>query len=422
MLMAKILIVGGPGDYQIAGAILRKGGHVPVSATNMKAGIEQARMLPFGSLILANYRIGDKEAPEFITELRKQRINHPVIVYGTNLSSVDVCKALNGHKAIDYIQMQTFDKELLVTVNKHLPKTGGAQCDHSTPYPRIGAAFLAMKANIDRISDFDSNITVVGEAGLGKERVARYIHSKGRRADKPLVIISHPDFISETLDETPCPSCHIRSCFEKANGGTVVIKNINSFCQRGQALIMAALESGKYDVRVIATSDGSIRKRISEGTFNYALAHLMAPCTIEIPNLRTCPEDVEPLANFFLSEFAKTHNQPICKLSPGAVNILMAYNWPRNAKELRIVMTQCASVSTTGRITSDNLHNDCYTNFKTNVAPIAELNEEARIIFALKHANTLKEAAEMLGMCEKTLHNKRKKYGLNTEGEKKLSA
>ena len=56
MPMAKILIVGGPGDYQEAGAILRKGGHDPVSATSMKAGIEQAKKLPFGSLILANYR------------------------------------------------------------------------------------------------------------------------------------------------------------------------------------------------------------------------------------------------------------------------------------------------------------------------------------------------------------------------------
>lgn len=420
--MAKILIVGGPGDYQAAGTILRRGGYDPISATNMKAGIEQAQMLPFGSLILSNFRIGDTEVPEFITELRKLRINHPVIVFGTNLSSVDVCKALNGHKAIDYIQQQTFDKELLVMVNKYLPKSGRAKLDQSNPYPRMGAAFLAMKANLDRVVSLDSNVMVMGEAGLGKERIARYIHSKSNRADKPLVIISHPDFISETVDKVPCPACHIRSCFEKANGGTVVIKNIHSFCPLGQALIMASLESGKYDVRVIATSDGTIRQKIAEGTFNHALVHFTATCIIEIPSLRNCPEDVESLANYFLSEFAKAHNQPPCKLTSGAINILTAYKWPRNVKELRTAMTQCASVSTTGRISADNLHNDCYTNFKTNVAPIAELDEEARITYALKNTKTLKEAAEMLGMCEKTLHNKRKKYGLNTEGEKKLSA
>lgn len=422
MLMAKILIVGGPGDYQSAGTILRKGGYDPVSATNMKAGIEQAQMLPFGSLILCNFRLGDKEAPDFITELRKQRINHPVIVYGSILSSVDVCKAMNGHKAIDFVQQPAFDKELLVKVNQHLPKSGTQKSDPINPYPRTGRAFLAMKENVDRISAYDSNVMVMGETGLGKERIARYIHGKSHRANKPLVIISHPDYISETLSKVPCPACHIRSCFEKANGGTVIIKNIHSFCPHGQALIMSEMESGKYDVRVIATSDISIRNRIADGTFNPTLVHFTATCMIEIPCLRDCPEDVESLANFFLTEFAMANNQHVCKLTPGAVNMLIGYNWPRNARELRTAMTQCASVSTTGRITTSNLEHDCYTNFKTQITPVAELDEETRLVHALRSTRTLKEAAELLGMCEKTLHNKRRKYGLDVAGNKKLSA
>lgn len=424
--MAKILIVGGPGDCHGAGSILRKGGHDPATATNMKAALEQAKMLPFGSLILSKYKIDDgKEfnTPDFIKELRKRRIFHPVIVYGTALSSVEVCNAMNSHKAIDYVQEATFDKELLPKVNMHLPKIGmGKSLDPHTPYPRTGAAYISKIEDIERIAKLKSNVLVVGEQGLGKERICRYLVSMSDRADKPVVVISHPDFITETLNEVPCPACLIRSCFERANGGTVIIKNLHSFCARGQALIISAIESGDYDVRVIATADPSIRQQVEAGALNHALVHFMAACVAEIPCLRESAEEIESLANFFLGEFAAEHNKPVCTLTPGAINTLIAYSWPRNAKELRSAMTQCASVSTTGRITQSNLHNDCYTDFRTVQTPLMGLDEEARIVYAIKHTRTLKEAAEMLGICEKTLLNKRKQYGLDENGDKKVSA
>lgn len=421
MPMAKILIVGGPGDYQEAGAILRKGGHDPVSATSMKAGIEQAKKLPFGSLILANYRIGDKdcnEAPEFIIALREARINHPVIVFGINLSSVDVCRAMNDHKAIDYVQQQTFDKELLLKVNRYLPRKG-CSYDRSTPYPRSGAAFINVMECLNRIAKLDANVLIIGEPGLGKERFAHYIHSKSNRADKPLVIINHPDFVTETLSEVPCPACHIRSCFEKANGGIIVIKNLHSFCPRGQSLIMSEIESGRYDVRIIATADVSIREKIADGTFNCALMHNAATTTVLIPSLHENPEDVEPLARFFLQEFAEIHNLPVCQMTPGALDMLKGYSWPLNARELRNTVTQCAAVSTTGRITISNLQNDCFTDFKVSTTlSMFGLDEESRIVFAIRSTPTLKDAAVLLGMCDRTLNNKRKKYSLDAEGNK----
>lgn len=418
--MAKILIIGGPGDYREAGAILRKGGHDPVSATSKKEGIEKAQKLPFGSLILLNFRIGDKdmtEAPEFIVELRKQRVNHPVIVYGINLSPVEVCKSLNDYKAIDYVQQQTFDKELLLKVNRYLPR-GGCRYDRTTPYPRSGAAFTNAMNNLDRIAKLDASVMIIGEAGLGKERFARYIHAKSNRADKPLVIIDYPDFVTESISKVSCPACHIRSCFEKADGGIVVIKNLHAFCSRGQSLIIREIESGKYDIRIIATADVSIRERISDGSLNHALMHNASTTTVVIPSLRNDTEDIEPLVKFFLEEFAKVHNQPVCKVTSGALNLMKGYDWPLNARELRNTVTQCAAVSTTGRITVDNLHNDCYTDFKVPTTPITELSEEARVAWALKEAPTLKDAAELLGMCERTLCNKRRKYSLDAEGNK----
>lgn len=419
--MAKILIVGGPGDYQQAGVILRKGGHDPVSATTMSAGIEQAKKLPFGSLILANFRIGDKdcnEAPEFIIALRKARINHPVIVYGVNLSSVDVCRAMNGHKAIDYVQQQTFDKELLLKVNRYLPKKG-CSFDRTSPYPRSGVAFTNAMDCLSRIAKLDANVMIIGEPGLGKERFARYIHTRSNRADKPLVIINHPDFVTETLSEVPCPACHIRSCFERANGGIVVIKNLHSFCLRGQSLIMAEIESGRYDVRIIATADISIKEKIADGTLNDALMHNAATTTVFIPPLHDNPEDVEPLVRFFLKEFAELHNQPVCQVTPGALDMLRGYSWPLNARELRNTVTQCAAVSTTGRITVSNLQNDCYTDFKAPATlSMTGLDEESRIVFAIRSTPTLKDAAVMLGMCDRTLNNKRRKYSLDAEGNK----
>lgn len=418
--MARILIVGSSTDFKEASSVLRKGGHDPVSATSMSAGIEQAKVLPFGSLILANFKIGDKddnEVPEFIIELRKQRVNHPIIIFGHRLSPVEVSKAMSGHKAIDYVQQQTFDKELLKKVNLYLPKRGTTS-DQSTPYPRNCEAFTATMNNIDRIAKLDANVMIIGEPGLGKERFARYIHTKSNRADKPLVIINHHDFMTETLNQSPCPACHIRSCFEKANGGTVVIKNMHSFCTQGQSLILSEVDSHRYDVRIIATADLSIRTRMHNGSFNHALMHNISTASVVVPPLHDHPEDVEPLAKFFLQEFAKNHNQPVCQVSPGALKVLQGYLWPLNAIELRNTVTQCAAVSTTGMITVRNLQQDCYTDFRQSSPSAIEFDEEARIISAIKQTPTLKEAAALLGICDKTLNNKRKQYSLDAKGNK----
>ena len=200
---------------------------------------------------------------------------------------------------------------------------------------------------LNRIAKLDANVLIIGEPGLGKERFARYIHSKSNRADKPLVIINYPDFVTETLSEVPCPAYHIRSCFEKANAGIIVIKNLHSFCPRGQSLIMSEIESGRYDVRIIATADVSIREKIADGTINCALMHNAATTTVLIPSLHENPEDVEPLARFFLQQFAEIHNLPVCQMTPGALDMLKGYSWPLNARELRNTVTQCAAVSTT---------------------------------------------------------------------------
>ncbi len=81
---------------------------------------------------------------------------------------------MNGHKAIDYVQQQTFDKELLLKVNRYLPRKG-CSYDRSTPYPRRGAAFINVMECLNRIAKLEANVLIIGEPGLGKERFARYI-------------------------------------------------------------------------------------------------------------------------------------------------------------------------------------------------------------------------------------------------------
>ena len=96
-------------------------------------------------------------------------------------------------------------------------------------------------------------------------------------------------------------------------------------------------------------------------------------------------------------------------MTPGALDMLKGYSWPLNARELRNTVTQCAAVSTTGRITISNLQNDCYTDFKVSTAlSMFGLDEESRIVFAIRSTPTLKDAAVLLGMCDRTLNNKRK--------------
>lgn len=406
--MAKILIIGGPGDSRNAELILRSGGHQTETASNEETALEKATRLPFGSLILMDLRLSEKTtAASLIEKFHSLHIFHPVVIFASTPNQNDICNAFRGYKAVDFLQPQTFDKTLIDCVKRHLPAGGLRKADPAMPYPRLSKAFTTVLDRADRLAQRDCNILIIGEHGLGKEKIARRIHRNSSRASKLFVVISHPDFVNENNEKQPCPACHIRELFEHADGGTIFIKNLHLFCAVAQNIILSSIESGKYNVRVIATADESIREQLNKGTFNETLFHHTSGGCLELPPLRDCVDDIEPLANYFLMEYAEENSEPKCKLTPGALNILVSYTWPRNIKELKNVITQCAGLSDNGRITVEDLHEIAFTNFKA-LPHDPDLCEETRVANVLKMSRTLKEAADALGWTEKTLYNKRK--------------
>lgn len=412
--MAKILIVDNSTNSRTAEKILRKGGYESETALNMKTGVRAAAELPPGSLLLVSYHLSDGNAVEFIELLRSRRINHPVIVFGDTLHSSEVHSALRMNRAVDYIQSLTFDKTLIPVVNACLPATGKGLLDKSFLLPRTSPAWESLMISIKMLAPTDNNLLIVGEAGLGKSTVAHVIHGRSQRGNRPLAVLSHARFETESCTRDRCPATFIRECFDKANGGSVLIENIDCFCSRGQSIILAMMEEPTYNVRVMATAENSIHEQSVNGLFNRALFDALTEGALCLPPLRENPQDIECVANHLLYMIQRKIGQRHIRIGARAMNLLKESPWPGNVAQLKSVLLHCSSVSMTGEITYDTLSEIL------NPAPPAprEMTEEEMIVDALRKSNSLRHAAAMLNMSERTLRDKRDLYNLDRKGNK----
>jgi len=203
-----------------------------------------------------------------------------------------------------------------------------------------------------------NNTTVLleGESGTGKELIARYIHSKSRRADKPFVAINCgaiPEELAETeffgYERGAYTGAHERmkqGKFELAEGGTVLLDEVRELSLDMQVKLLHVLEEKRFyrlggskeiqvDVRVIAASNRDLAREVEDGRFREDLYYRLNVASIKVPPLRSRREDIPDLALAFLREFCSRFNRPVPELSPEAIMSLQQLQWKGNVRELR---------------------------------------------------------------------------------------
>ncbi len=207
-----------------------------------------------------------------------------------------------------------------------------------------------------RAARSDAKILLTGESGVGKEVVARLIHSRGPRANRALVTVNCAG-VPDTLLESELFG-HVRGSFtdavrdkagllEVADGGTVFLDEVGEMSLKMQAMLLRFLENGeiqrvgapqlrlKCDVRVIAASNRDLRQQVRDQAFREDLFYRLNVLCIEIPPLRDRRADILPLLRHYLKSFGEQYRVPAPELSADALRRLETYRWPGNVRELR---------------------------------------------------------------------------------------
>src|SRR6266849_2403028 len=218
---------------------------------------------------------------------------------------------------------------------------------------------LEILAFVEQVAPARSTILVTGESGTGKELIARAIHNRSARADKPFITVNSANLPTELLESELFG--HVRGAFtgaiaakkglfEVADGGSIFLDEIGNISVETQAKLLRVIQERDFtplgdttrrqvDVRIIAATNVDLRQAVEEGAFREDLFYRLNVISINLPPLRERNEDILPLAQHFIRKYAADNNREISdKMSPEVLSALEAYNWQGNVRELENVM------------------------------------------------------------------------------------
>ncbi len=222
---------------------------------------------------------------------------------------------------------------------------------------------------IGRLAPQEVNVLILGESGAGKELVARALYQHSRRSDKPFLAINCaalPEALLESElfghEQGAFTGAHRRRIgkFEQCDGGTLFLDEIGDMSPPLQAKMLRVLQDQRFErlgsnetlqtqVRVLAATNKDLEAEVAAGRFRKDLYYRLKVVTLAVPPLRARPEDVSELAHYFLFRFNRELNLDLRGISPEALELLQAYPWPGNARELQSVLKQ-AMLHATGRL------------------------------------------------------------------------
>ncbi len=291
----------------------------------------------------------------------------------------------------------------------------------------------------------DARVLLRGESGTGKGVVARAIHAWSPRRDRPFVTVSCPALPAELLESELFG--HVRGAFTGAGrdnpgrvaiaeGGTLLLDEIGDLPLPLQPKLLRFIQDREYervgdpttrraDVRILAATNQDLEQAVAAGSFREDLLYRLNVLTIEIPPLRDRPEDLLPLARRFLVFFSRGYGKPGLRLAPAAERAILAHPWPGNVRELRNAVERAVMLAEGSEVAPELLMvkgTSAAGSAPTtprgtggmelgDPLPVATIEEE-HIKRVLGKTESLKEAAEILGIDQATLWRRRKQYGM----------
>ncbi len=417
--MNKVLIIdASESDCRIMSGLLTRARYEPIAVDCMEAAKDEVAKLPPGAAVVTAMKFDGGTAQELINWQKREGYKFPVIALVDNLNAVDLLSVMRDGGAVDVVQRPAIDKQLIETVGRYAkPESVVIQLDNAL-IPRRSEKFKEIEQSIGRIAQTNANAIIFGECGTGKEQIAKQIYLHSSRAQKPCTVIEAGGAALVGLHDPTTLRSEIynrmEGYFKKADGGTIIIKNVQLLSFDKQSVLLHILENEHPDVRVICTAGPELLKMVSEKTFRPNLFYILRQVDISVPPLREVSEDIESLSNYFLTLYTYKTTQNRKRLDVSATKALKRHQWPGNVRELKDVILFAAFHTSDDVITASDLNfSQSEPEPETSLRLQEPEREKAKIIAALQQAEGNKsQAARLLGIGRSTLDYKLSQYGI----------
>src|SRR5580698_4913258 len=361
--------------------------------------------------------------------LAAERICTPVVACGVGTDTRRAVDAIRAG-AKEYLPLPP-DPELIAAVLE-------AVADESHQLIHEDEAMTAVLSLADQVAGSEASILITGESGTGKEVLARYVHRKSSRSDKPFISVNCAA-IPENLLESELFG-HEKGAFtgaiarrigkfEEANGGTLLLDEISEIDRVG------GTKPVKVDIRIIATSNRDLAEAVKHGTFREDLLYRLNVVNLRLPALRERPKDIRALAHHFARKYAEANGVGYRPISSQTERVLLSYSWKGNVRELENTIHRAVLLAQGPEISPEAIRLPDGTHVGANTAMIAQNpSVQSAVVSATAVTRSLvgrtvsdverdlildtldnclgnrTHAANILGISIRTLRNKLKEY------------
>ncbi|MHC4810652.1 MAG: sigma-54-dependent transcriptional regulator [Planctomycetota bacterium] len=454
-LHAQVLIIDDePEHAEVMAEALRKPGHVCTIVGGLEAAEDELRHGAF-DVIVTDLVMETEDAGLTVLQLAREHQAEAATIMVTAHGDVPTAKAALRGGAYDFIE-KPLDLEVFRNLVHRAAETVMLRHRTARLKDQVDAAFgfegiigdspaiRQVIATIRKVAPSNLPVLITGESGTGKELVAAAIHKHSRRASKRYVTFNAAGQ-SETLIEDQLFG-HVRGAFtgaerdregvfEYADGGTLFLDEIGDMPITMQSKLLRVLETGEIvrlgsndpvstDVRFVSATHQDMRSLIAEGRFREDLYFRIKGAEIVVPALRERREDIPRLVHHFLGRFAAELERPVPSITEATMMRLLSYRWPGNVRELANVVQRMVVVADDDGIevrhVPDDIRSDGPEDEEAERVEFGSLagvgldkleKEAVRQTLAMTGGNR-EQAANLLGIGERTLYRKLKEYGL----------
>jgi len=465
----QVLIVDDePNLRKILAAQLSRDGYEVMLAEDGEQGLTMLREHHI-DLVVTDLKMPKVDGMTLLREALREQPDLPIVMitaHGTVDTAVEALKL----GAFDYLT-KPFDKDEVRSVVAKALKTRALAQEEATTEPagktknEPGARFgiigqspglTDLYAVLERVADSPTTVLITGESGTGKELVARALHEHSTRKDKPFIKVNCAAIPKELIEselfgyERGAFTGAVSSKpgrFELANGGTLFLDEVGEIPVEMQVKLLRALQESEFervggiktihvDVRLVAATNRDLKKLIAAGGFREDLFYRLNVVSIRLPALRERDTDIPLLVEHFLAKFNERLKKQVTGVEPEALDILSAYGWPGNIRELENVMERSVLFCDAQKLRVEDLPLELRGSSGSSAPPSADgsgsdiplsaeggLKEHVKVAMsrlerdlvsrALKQTNgNVTHAARLLKISRKGLQLKMKELGL----------
>ena len=424
----------------------------------------EKNLTPAIKMIFTDLRLPDGDGINFLKQVKDIFPNLPVVVM---TSYAEVSTAVEAMKlgAFDYIS-KPFQQEDVLNVIKNAQNTVFStpkpetvetaaplsKTDHSSPAKMVKApkvteenpyiegvspASKKLSKFINLVAPTDMSVLIMGESGTGKEVVAKLIHLKSDRRNKPFIAvdcgaipkeIASSEFFGHVKGSFTGAITDKKGHFEEANGGTIFLDEVGNLSYENQIQLLRALQERRIkpigsskeievDIRVLAATNEDLLEAVNKGDFREDLYHRLNEFAIKVPSLSERKDYLMIFASYFLEKANEKLHKNVQGFTERAVQKMLNYNWGGNLRELSNVVKRATLLTTTDYISENELPDFVMSethHFPTERFSFSTKENERELIIGALHEtkNNKTEAAKLLGFTRKTLYNKLKAYNI----------